>query len=191
MSAAAPIARGEFGERIARVRDGMAGRGLDALVCYAAHVDYAPGDLRYLADWFCIEEEQAMLVVPAEGPVVLLTDSAADLDRARERAVCDEVAHAGDLGPAVAARLRGCRAVGLTGGRVLPAAAMDALRSGPRLEDASAITTALRMVKSPAELELLAQVRDAVRGGVHCHQTVFPALLANGRSSPNSTVAVD
>ena len=135
----------------------MAGRGLDALVCYGAHVDYAPGDLRYLADWFCIEEEQAMLVVPAEGPVVLLTDSAADLDRARERAVCDEVAHAGDLGPAVAARLRGCRAVGLTGGRVLPAAAMDALRSGPRLEDASAITTALRMVKSPAELELLAE----------------------------------
>jgi len=151
------IAREEFGERIARVREHMADRRLDALVCYGAHVDYAPGDLRYLADWFCIEEEQAMLVVPADGPVVLITDSAADVDRAREQALCDEVEHASELGAAVAARLRGCEAVGLTGGRVLPAAAMDALRSGLRVEDASAITTVLRMAKSPAELALLAE----------------------------------
>ena len=87
--AAAPIAREEFGERIARVRERMGGLGLDALACYGAHVDYAPGDLRYLADWFCIEEEQAVLVVPADGPVTLLTDSSADVDRAREQAVCD------------------------------------------------------------------------------------------------------
>ena len=151
------IARREFGERIARVREHMAGR-LDALVCYGAHVDYAPGDLRYLADWFCIEEEQAMLVIPASGPVVLLTDSAADVDRAREQAVCDEVEHAPELGAAVAARLRGFDVVGLTGGRVLPAAAMDALRAGVReVTDARGLTTELRMVKSPAELALLAE----------------------------------
>jgi len=83
------IAREEFAARIARVRERMAAAGLGALACYGAHVDYAPGDLRYLADWFCIEEEQAMLVVPADGPVALLTDSAADLDRAREVAVKD------------------------------------------------------------------------------------------------------
>ena len=83
MIAAAPIAREEFGERIARVRERMGGLGLDALACYGAHVDYAPGDLRYLADWFCIEEEQAMLVVPADSSVALLTDSSADLDRER------------------------------------------------------------------------------------------------------------
>jgi Xaa-Pro aminopeptidase len=152
------IARQEFGERIARVRERMGEEGLDALVCYAAHVDYAPGDLRYLADWFCIEEEQAMLVIPASGPVVLLTDSAADVDRAREQAVCNEVEHASELGAAVAARLRGFELVGLTGGRVLPAAAMDALRAGVRgVTDASGLTTALRMVKSPAELALLAE----------------------------------
>ena len=152
------IAREEFAARIARVRERMAAAGLGALACYGAHVDYAPGDLRYLADWFCIEEEQAMLVVPADGPVALLTDSAADLDRAREQAVCDEVAHAPELGTAVAARLRGFELVGITGGRVLPAAAMDALRGGVRaVTDASALTAGLRMVKSPAELTLLAE----------------------------------
>ena len=143
-----------------RVRERMGESGLDALVCYGAHVDYAPGDLRYLADWFCIEEEQAMLVVPADGPVALLTDSSADVDRAREQAVCDEVELAPDLGRAAAARLRGRSGVGLTGLRVLPAAAMDTLRadaSGVRLEDASALTADLRMVKSPAEVALLAE----------------------------------
>jgi Xaa-Pro aminopeptidase/Xaa-Pro dipeptidase len=152
------IAREEFAARIARVRERMAEAGLGALACYGAHVDYAPGDLRYLADWFCIEEEQAMLVVPADGPVALLTDSAADLDRAREQAVCDEVEHAPELATAVAARLRGFELVGITGGRVLPAAAMDALRGGVRaVTDASALTAELRMVKSPAELALLAE----------------------------------
>jgi Xaa-Pro aminopeptidase len=158
--AAPPIARQEFAERVVRVRERMGESGLDALVCYGAHVDYAPGDLRYLADWFCIEEEQAMLVVPADGPVALLTDSSADVDRAREQAVCDEVELAPDLGRAAAARLRGRSGVGLTGLRVLPAAAMDTLRgdaSGVRLEDASALTADLRMVKSPAEVALLAE----------------------------------
>ena len=160
MIAVGPIAREEFVARIARVRERMAESGLDALVCYGAHVDYAPGDLRYLADWFCIEEEQALLIVPADGPVTLLTDSSADVDRAREQAVCDEVVLAGDLGGAAAARLRGCSTAGLTGMRLLPAAAMDALRAGApgtRLDDASALTAGLRMRKSPAEVALLAE----------------------------------
>ena len=160
MIAAAPISRGEFGERIARVRERMDRLGLDALACYGAHVDYAPGDLRYLADWFCIEEEQAMLVVPADGPVTLLSDSSADLDRARERAVCDRVELASDLGRATAELLRGAASTGVTGLRVLPAPLMEALRSAApslRLEDASALTTALRMVKSPAEVDVLSE----------------------------------
>jgi len=151
------IPREEFGERIARVRERMEEEGLDALVCYGAHVDYAPGDLRYLADWFCIEEEQAVLVVLAGGPVVLLTDSSADLDRAREQAVCDEVALGADLGAAVAERVRGRGAVGLTGARVAPAAVLDALRAAVSVSDASALTTALRMVKSPAEVAVLGE----------------------------------
>ena len=66
--------------------------------------------------------------------------------------------HAPELGAAVAARLRGFELVGITGGRILPAAAMDALRGGVRaVTDASALTTELRMVKSPAELALLTQ----------------------------------
>jgi Xaa-Pro aminopeptidase len=160
MSAVAPIPREEFAARVARVRGRMVESGLDALVCYGAHVDYAPGDLRYLADWFCIEEEQALLIVPAGGPVTLLTDSSADVDRAREQAVCDEVVLTGDLGGAAAVRLRGCSTAGLTGMRLLPAAAMDSLRAGApgvRLDDASALTAGLRMLKSPAEVALLAE----------------------------------
>ena len=132
MIAAAPITSEEFAERIARVRERLGGLGLDALVCYGAHVDYAPGDLRYLADWFCIEEEQAMLVVPAEGPVTLLTDSSADLDRAREQAVSDRVELASDLGAAAAELLRGASTAGVTGRRVLPGGVMEALRSATR-----------------------------------------------------------
>jgi Xaa-Pro aminopeptidase len=164
------IPREEFGERIAHVRERMAEEGLGALVCYGAHVDYAPGDLRYLADWFCIEEEQALLVVPADGPVLLVTDSAADLDRAREQAVCDEVALAPDLGAAAAERVRGLGAVGVTGARVVPAAVIDALRTEASLSDASGLTIELRMTKSPAELALLreaARVSDlGMRAGV-------------------------
>jgi Xaa-Pro aminopeptidase len=160
MIEAAPIAREELAARIARIRERMAEAELDALACYGAHVDYAPGDLRYLADWFCIEEEQALLLVPADGPVVLLTDSAADLDRAREQAVCDEIGLAVDLGAAAAERLRGCHAVGLTGARVVPGAVLDGLRAVAPMADASAITRELRMVKSAAELALLA---DAAR----------------------------
>jgi Xaa-Pro aminopeptidase len=157
MIAAAPIAQEEFGERIGRVRERMGGLGLDALACYGAHVDYAPGDLRYLADWFCIEEEQAMLVIPAEGPVVLVTDSSADYERAREQAVCDEVVPAADLGTAVAGRLGGGARVGVTGARVIPAMVMDPLRAQAHVEDASALTAELRMVKSAAEIALLAE----------------------------------
>jgi Xaa-Pro aminopeptidase len=157
MIEAGPIAREEFGARIARVRERLAEAGLDALACYGAHVDYAPGDLRYLADWFCIEEEQAVLVIPAEGPVALITDSSADVDRAREQAVCDEVVPAADLGTALARRLAGGARVGVTGACVIPAAVLDPLRAEARVEDASALTAELRMVKSAAELALLAE----------------------------------
>jgi Xaa-Pro aminopeptidase len=203
MIAAAPIPRAEFAERIARVRERMGGLGLDTVACYGAHVDYAPGDLRYLADWFCIEEEQALLVVPADGPVTLLTDSSADLDRAREQAVCDEVALASDLSATVADRLRGRRAVGLTGTRVVPATLMEALRAAAPVSDASELTTGLRMVKSPAEVEVLSEAArssdlgmaaglDAVRQGareIEMAAAAEHAIRAAGAELSFTTVA--
>ena len=160
MIAAAPIAREEYAERIGRVRERMDGLRLETLVCYGAHVDYAPGDLRDLTDWFCIEEEQAILVVPADGPVTLLTDSSADLDRARERAVCDRVELASDLGATSRAAPRWHRGpdgpAGASGARhgVAPG-------GGAGQSDASALTTELRIVKSPAEVELLTEAARA------------------------------
>jgi Xaa-Pro aminopeptidase len=206
MIAAAPITREELAQRVARVRERMGDAGLDALVCYGTHVDYAPGDLRYLADWFCIEEEQAVLVVPAGGAVTLLTDSPADLDRAREQAVCDEVELAADLGRAAAAHLRGCSRAGVTGLRVLPAAAMDTLRADApdvRLEDASPLTAGLRMVKSAAEVALLAEAArisdlgmaaglEAVRDGardVEMAAAAEHAIRAAGAELSFTTVA--
>ncbi len=128
MIEAAPIAREELAERVARVREGMGESGLDALVCYGAHVDYAPGDLRYLADWFCIEEEQAILVVPADGTVALVTDSAADLDRARERAGRQPVEETVEMMERF--RRRGHAAGGVQGGGARRTALGDGERVG-------------------------------------------------------------
>ena len=102
-----------------------------------------------------------MLVVPADGPVALLTDSAADLDRAREQAVCDEVVprrRSWDRRsrPACAAA-RGRR---LTGRRRAPGGGDGCPPRRPpgvRWMTPRALTAGLRMVKSPAELALLAE----------------------------------
>ena len=91
--------------------------------------------------------------MPADGPVTLLTDSSADLDRAREQAVCDRVELASDLGASdsrPAARL--LATVGLTGLRVLPAPAMEcAPRGGAGAQDLGRVGAhaELRMREEP------------------------------------------
>ena len=98
-------------------------RSLDALIAYGAHRDYRPADLRYLARWFCVEEETSALFVPREGPTTLLTDVAWDIDRARREAFADQMVTQ-DFGTELAARIsetHGERArVGIAGYQIFP-----------------------------------------------------------------------
>src|SRR5438874_13824152 len=80
----------------------MRQRRLDALIAYGAHRDYQPADLRYLARWYCVEEETAALFVPREGPTVLLTDAGWDVDRAKAEAYADDMRLTQDLGAGLA-----------------------------------------------------------------------------------------
>ncbi len=160
--AVGPISDAEHAERIEHVRAVGRKAGLDVVLAYGAHRDYQPADLRYLARWYCVEEETACLVVPMEGPTTLLTDASWDLERAKAEAYADEMRHAHELGPALAALVRmhaGASArVGITGFHFFPAPVYLALRDGlPEavFQDASGLTARLRMVKSSAELALM------------------------------------
>jgi Xaa-Pro aminopeptidase len=172
-----PIADAEYAGRIDRLRAGLAEAGLAGLIAYGAHRDYQPADLRYLARWYCVEEEQAALFIPASGPTTLLTDASWDLERAQAEAFADEMRHSRDLGSALAALIAGAGAttgtIGIAGFHVFPVPAYLALRErlpDARLVDASDLTANLRIVKSPAELDLMRAASrisdDAMRAGL-------------------------
>ena len=174
---AIPIADSEYAGRIDRVRAGLEETGLAGLIAYGAHRDYQPADLRYLARWYCVEEEQAALFIPASGPTTLLTDASWDVERAQAEAFADEMRHSRDLGSALAALIAGAGAatgtIGIAGYHVFPVPAYLALRErlpDARLVDASDLTANLRIVKSPAELDLMRAASrisdDAMRAGL-------------------------
>ncbi|MBS1884733.1 MAG: aminopeptidase P family protein [Actinobacteria bacterium] len=152
----------EIDSRVAASREAMQASDLDVLLAYGAHRDYHPADLRYLARWYCVEEETSCLVVPREGETTLLTDASWDVKRAEAEAHADAFAFDPDLGAGLAAILGGLdpapRRVGIAGMKVLPVGvyrAIGAALPGAELIDASALTEALRIVKSSAELELM------------------------------------
>jgi Xaa-Pro aminopeptidase len=160
-----PITDAEYHARVERLRASLDQAGLDALIAYGAHRDYHPADLRYLARWYCVEEETAALFVPREGPTVLLTDAAWDIDRAKAEAVADEMmlsrSLGAQLGQLISDRLNGDAKgprVGIAGWEIFPAPTHMALQEAApqaQLSGASELTEELRMVKSPAELELM------------------------------------
>jgi Xaa-Pro aminopeptidase len=157
-----PITTAELAGRVAAVRSAMAKQDIDVLLAYGAHRDYHPADLRYLARWYCVEEETSCLVIPADGPTVLLTDASWDLQRAEAEAYADGFQLSHDLGTDLARIIAELPSdssrIGIAGLRVFPAPVYNALAAAlPNAEliDASELTARLRMVKSPAELELL------------------------------------
>ena len=158
-----PITDAEHAERIANARAELEHAGLDALVAYGAHRDYQPADLRYLARWYCVEEETAALFVARDGPTVLLTDAGWDVDRAKAEAYADDMRLTRDLGADLARLVEEhvdsrTPTVGVAGYRFFPAPAYLAFRAAApdaTIVDASDLTAVLRMRKSPAELDLM------------------------------------
>lgn len=162
-----PINDDEYRGRVAAVQAEIRERGLSALIAYGAHRDYQPADLRYLARWYCIEEETACLFVPAEGPTTLITDASWDVERAQAEAYAGSVRHARDFAPVLSELVRdsGGRGshVGISGFRIFPAPEYLSLsRELPdtTFEDASEVISDLRMIKSPAEVSIM---REASR----------------------------
>lgn len=165
----------EIAERIARLQTELRRLGLGAAICFGAHRDYYPADIRYLARWSCTDEETSYVFVPAEGDTTLVTDAEWDLERARVEASAGSVVL--DRRPAkTLARLaleHGGR-VGLSGLDGLPARVyleLSELCPGVRFEDVTDAVTGLRLVKSPAEIELMreaARITDVgMRAGIH------------------------
>jgi Xaa-Pro aminopeptidase len=157
-----PIADAEHAQRTQAVRSVLADRRLDVLLAYGAHRDYRPGDLRWLARWYCVEEETACVVVPRDGPVTLVTDASWDVERAEAEAYADAVRFGPDLGATLAELVReSCGEhprIGIAGFEVLPVPVWQRLREAlpeADIEEAGEVTTDLRMVKSPAELSLM------------------------------------
>ncbi|MGH3076034.1 MAG: M24 family metallopeptidase, partial [Gaiellales bacterium] len=159
---AAPISDAEHAARIDRTRAALRERNLDGVIAYGAHRDYHPADLRYLARWYCVEEETAALLVPASGPTTLLTDASWDVDRARAEAYTDAVGYTRNMGVDLAeliSKTAGPTAtIGIAGFAVFPAPAYLGMRDqlpDATFVDASDLTAELRIVKSPAELDLM------------------------------------
>lgn len=135
------------------------------MLAYGAHLDYAPGDLTYLASWRCIEDGTACLFVPVDGPSVLLVDTPSEVERAREEAYADDI-RIGNFPDDLAGLIphEGRRThLGVTNFRILPAwiaTRLRKLRSDVMLVDAAEITRELRMIKSRHELRLLTEAAE-------------------------------
>ena len=194
VTAVKPISDAEHAGRIESLRAAARSAGFDVIVAYGAHRDYQPADLRYLARWYCVEEETACVVVPVEGPTTLLTDASWDLERAQAEAYADAMRYEANLGPALAELVRedaGSKArIGITGFRFFPAPAYLALREAlpdAVIEDATEITSRLRMVKSPAELALMRAASEISDGAM----AAGLAQIAVGRTEIDVAAAAE
>lgn len=163
-TSASPITETEYAQRVAAVQAAMRERGLDALIAYGAHREYQPADLRYLAGWYCVEEETAAVFVPGSGSTTLLTDASWDVERAEAEAYAGSVRYAPGLAPVLIELIKDSLGTagraGITSFRIFPTPVYLALREAlpdVHLEDASEIVSNLRMIKSPGEIELLRQ----------------------------------
>jgi Xaa-Pro aminopeptidase len=156
------IADDEIDQRVQRLQAEAAPRGLRAVICFGAHRDFWPADLRYLARWYCTDEELSFLFVPAEGPTTLVTNAGWDLERALAEARAGDILYDPDPGATLVRLVRehagqGDR-VGLSGMEVFPAPVFVALAGGCQgvaFEGVTAMVAALRLVKSEPEVALL------------------------------------
>lgn len=152
----------ELDARVARVRAELDARGLKGLIAYSAHRDYQPGDLRYLARFYCKEEESACLYIPVQGQTTLITNASWDLRRAEREAHADQAVHVPEFADALkdllAPDLAAGDKIGISGWSFFPAPTYVGLTAAfpdVTFSDETDILTRLRAVKSEAELALI------------------------------------
>jgi Xaa-Pro aminopeptidase len=167
------IADGEIDARVRRLQAEAAARGLSAVICFGAHRDFWPADLRYLARWYCTDEELSFLFVPADGQTTLVTNAEWDLERALAEARAGDILYDPDPGSTLVGLVRGHAGrgdrVGLSGMEVFPAPVFVALTGGcpgVSFQGVTAMVEALRLVKSAAEIALLRAAAQATDLGM-------------------------
>jgi Xaa-Pro aminopeptidase len=189
------IPREEFHARLERTRRLAAERGLDGLLVIGRSFYDRTGDLAYLTNHFppfpttVFSGTQrglghSLLVLPVAGAPVLVIDGRA---YRRELVVIEEVRADTDLARGVVAALRdrglGTGRVGLVGEDIIPLALYRALTEAlPALElrGADEVVRAQRVVKSPAEQDLLRRAASVADVGLRA---------ALGRIRPGTTEA--
>jgi len=159
------------------VQQALERTGRAAVICFGAHRDYWPGDVRYLSRHSCTDEETAYVFVPRHGDSTLVIDAEWDLDRARAEAYAGEIVLDRTPVRTLIELVSGCAGpgdtVGITGTSVFPAPVYQALLSAhPRVtfDDAGPVLDTIKLVKSEAEIALLRQASrisdDGMRAGI-------------------------
>jgi Xaa-Pro dipeptidase len=162
------ISKDEYAGRLSRIRQAMADEGLDALLVYS----WKRGQVRYVSGYTPnYIANVALVVIPRHEDPTMFIRFPFDLERAQAMCWFDDVRASGDVaavGQDAAARLR---ELGLDRGHIglvsgdgvmdeLPYTLYDQLRGElPQVafSDARKLTMDLRLIKSPAEFNLLVQ----------------------------------
>jgi len=189
------ISRGEFEQRIERIRGRMTERGLDLLLVYGD--EYRKENLRYVSDYWPIFERGACLIAPSGEPVVLGAPEGEKLAQEmtvwRDTRLLKEfmavtipggvdypLAHYASLpelleefGP------RGRRAnVGIVGVDAMSHTCYEDVVAGfkgAELVDAASIVYPLRLIKSENEIEMLCKATEqAMKGYRELMKTCVP-----------------
>jgi len=169
--------------RVARVREVMRARSLDALVVYAAPTSLVygtvtSGNVRYLTNW-AGKGVATVLVLSAAGEAVLITTSPLNrrrielaevwvTDIRQVAGVAEVLTDGGAVRNVVIEKIGGRGRVGLIGASEMTAGLYNGLTSQPspfKFEEADDILARLQFVKEPEEIELCrsaAKISDAM-----------------------------
>jgi Xaa-Pro aminopeptidase len=179
----ASIPKSEFTDRIARLQQGMAKEGLDAVMVYGD--EYRKENLRYVSNFWPIFERGAC-VIPGSGAPIL-AGAPEGQQYAREMSVWSDVRNVKEFACVSVAEeidyplaqfssfkeilgeaLGGGRRLGLVGQWDIPAPIFERVQAAaPNAEiiDASPILNRMRLIKTPAEIACLREAgRQACEG---------------------------
>jgi len=187
-----PVPRKEFEERIKKVRKRMTEEKLDALIAYGdtkitGNVRYLSGYSARFGGYVCTSRSEwvtfgrAAVVVPLEGEPTLITDCAFAEKAVRELSVLENLKFSTDFKDIADLLKKNQKGrIGISTWDRFPHSMYAALKE--RLPKAtllpSFIVEDLRMVKSPAEIEILRKAAEVADEGVG----VAIKALAEGKS---------
>ncbi|MHB9132179.1 MAG: M24 family metallopeptidase [Armatimonadota bacterium] len=174
----ASIPASEFRQRIGRMQEGMAREGLDGMMVYGD--EYRKENLRYVSNFWPIFERGACFI-PREGEPILAGAPEGE-QYAKEMTVWSDVrnikefacvsvpeeidyplATFSSLKDILGETLKGGKKLGMVGMWDIPAPIFERVKAaypGLEISDASPIINAMRLIKTPAEIDCL---RDAGR----------------------------